>query len=164
MNQITPQLFERYKTCRDYADSPIHELEEYIRPTGFYKNKAKHIKQTCQILIERFHSQVPNRMEDLLLLPGIARKTANIVLSEGFGLSEGIAVDTHVKRLSQRLGLTDHQDPNKIESDLMKIIPSAYWREVTLLLINHGRNICKARKPLCTDCVINEICPSAFTV
>jgi endonuclease-3 len=163
VNAVTKTLFKKYKTAEDYANADLSELEEDVRPTGFYRNKAKNIKKSGQILVEKFNSQVPKTMNEMVELPGVARKTANIVLSNAYGVVEGIAVDTHVRRLSQRLGLTENKNPDKIERDLMKIVPKAQWEKITDLLIFHGRNICVARKPKCGLCVLNKICPSAFT-
>lgn len=163
VNIVTKTLFKKYKTLEDYAKADIKELEQDIRSTGFYHNKARHIKKCCQMLIEKFDSQVPKTMEELLELPGVARKTANIVLSNAFGIVEGIAVDTHVRRLSERLGLTQNKNQDKIEQDLMKIVPKEMWMRFSDLLIFHGRRICMAKKPKCSECVLNKICPSAFT-
>ncbi|MGQ9461033.1 MAG: endonuclease III [Candidatus Bathyarchaeaceae archaeon] len=163
VNIITKTLFKKYRKAEDYANANLEELEEDIRPTGFYRNKARNIKKSCQILVEKFNSQVPKSMEEMLELPGVARKTANIVLSNAYGVIEGIAVDTHIRRLARRLGLTEHEDPNKIESDLMKIVPKNKWMRFTDLLIFHGRRICVARKPKCGICVLNKLCPSAST-
>ncbi|MEM2911753.1 MAG: endonuclease III [Candidatus Bathyarchaeia archaeon] len=163
VNEVTKNLFKKYKTAEDYAEADLKELEKEIRSTGFYRNKAKNIKRCCQILVEKFNSQVPKTMAEMLELPGVARKTANIVLSNAYGVIEGIAVDTHVRRVAKRLGLTANEDPNKIEADLMKIVPKIYWMRITDLLIFHGRRVCKAKHPACGVCVLNKICPSAFT-
>jgi endonuclease-3 len=163
INKVTKTLFEKYRTPQDYVKTPQEGLEKDIYSSGFYKNKAKNIKKLCEILVENFNSKVPDTMEDLITLPGVARKTANIVLSGAFGKIEGIAVDTHVKRLSFRLGLTTNTDPEKIEKDLMKIIPKNDWDTFALLLIQHGRQVCEAKKPKCEVCVLNKLCPSAFT-
>lgn len=163
VNVVTRKLFQKYKTAEDYAKADLNELEQEIKPTGFYRNKARNIKKCCQILVEKFHSQVPRTMAEILELPGVARKTANIVLSNAYGVVEGIAVDTHVRRVSKRLGLTANDDPNKIEEDLMKVVPKDQWMRITDLLIFHGRRICKAKHPMCGACVLNKICPSAFT-
>jgi endonuclease-3 len=163
VNIVTKALFKKYRKAEDYANADLEELEEDIRPTGFYRNKARNIKKCCQILVEKFNSQVPKTMEEMLELPGVARKTANIVLSNAYGVIKGIAIDTHVRRLAGRLRLTEHEDPNKIESDLMKIVPKDKWMKFTDLLIFHGRKICVARKPKCGICVLNKLCPSAFT-
>jgi len=162
VNIVTKTLFEKYKTAEDYANANAKELQEDIRSTGFYRNKARNIKRCCQMLVEKFDSQVPRTMEEMLELPGVARKTANIVLSNAFGVVEGIAVDTHVRRLAKRLRLTEHEDPAKIEESLMEIVPKDYWMKITDLLIFHGRRVCTAKKPKCAACVLNKICPSAF--
>jgi endonuclease-3 len=163
VNIVTKNLFKKYRTPEDYVNADIVELEQVIHSTGFYHNKAKNLQKCCQLLVEKFHSQVPKTMEELLELAGVARKTANIVLYNAFGITAGIAVDTHVTRLSQRLGLTKQKDQNKIEKDLMQITHKEKWMPLTDLLIFHGRNVCKAKKPLCEGCVIIKICPSAFT-
>ena len=163
VNIVTKTLFKKYKTPEDYADADNKEFEEDIKSTGFYRNKAKNIKKCCQLLIENFNSQVPKTMNELLELPGVARKTANIVLSNAYGIVEGIAVDTHVRRLAKRLGLTENEDQDKIEKDLMEITPKAQWMKITDLLIFHGRRVCLAKNPNCEGCVLNKICPSAFT-
>jgi endonuclease-3 len=163
VNIVTKTLFKKYRKPEDYANTNLEELEEDIRSTGFYRNKARNIKKCCQILVEKFNSKVPKTMEELLELPGVARKTANIVLSNAYGVVEGIAVDTHVRRLARRLGLSEHENPNKIEGDLMEIVPKGRWKRITNLLIFHGRRICAARKPKCGICVLNKLCPSAFT-
>jgi len=162
VNIVTKTLFKKYKTPKDYASVDVKELEEDIKSTGFYRNKAKNIKKCCQLLIENFNSQVPKTMDELLELPGVARKTANIVLSNAYGIIEGIAVDTHVRRLAKRLGLTENEDQDKIERDLMEIVPKAQWAKITDLLIFHGRRMCLAKGPKCEICVLNKICPSAF--
>ena len=162
VNIVTKSLLKKYKTAEDYANADLEELEEDVRSTGFYRNKAKNIKRSGRMLVEKFSSQVPRIMNELLELPGVARKTANIVLSNAYGVIEGIAVDTHVRRLSKRLGLTENKNPNKIEADLMEIVPKSHWKRITDLLIFHGRNVCMARKPKCGTCVLNKICPSAF--
>jgi endonuclease-3 len=164
VNIVTKSLFTKYKTPEDYANVDLTALEQDIRSTGFYRNKAKNIKNAGQLLVEKFESKVPKTMKELLELPGVARKTANIVLSNAYGIIEGIAVDTHVRRLSQRLGLSKNTNPNKIEIDLMKVVPKKEWKRITNLLIFHGRNVCIARKPKCSVCVLNKICPSAFKV
>jgi endonuclease-3 len=156
-------LFKKYAKARDYADVDLKELEQDIKPTGFYRNKAKNIKKCCQLLVKKFNSQVPKTMEEMLELPGVGRKTANIVLSNAFNIIAGVAVDTHVRRLAQRLGLTENNNPNKIEIDLMNIVPKNKWKWISDLLIFHGRRVCTARKPKCDACVLNRICPSAFS-
>ena len=164
VNIVTKKLFNKYQKPEDYANVDVSELEEDIRSTGFYRNKAKNIKKTGQTLVEEYNSQVPRKMDELIKLPGVARKTANIVLSNAYGIVVGIAVDTHVRRLSQRLGLTKNTNPDKIEKDLMQIVPKSDWEKITDLFIFHGRNVCSARKPKCNICVLNKICPSAFKV
>lgn len=163
VNMVTEKLFKKYTKAEDYAQADLNELELDIKSTGFYRNKAKNIKKCCQILVENYNSQIPKTMEEMLELPGVARKTANIVLANAYGIVEGIAVDTHVRRVAKRLGFTEHEDPNKIEEDLMTIVPRDKWARFTDLLIFHGRRICTARKPNCQGCVLNQLCPSAFT-
>jgi endonuclease-3 len=162
VNIVTQSLFKKYRTVDDYANADLQELEQDIRSTGFYRNKAKNIKNAAKMLVEKFDSQVPQTMEELLELPGVARKTANIVLSNAYGVIVGIAVDTHVRRLSKRLGLTENTNQDKIEKDLMQIVPKSRWKSITNLLISHGRAVCDARKPKCGLCSLNKICPSAF--
>lgn len=164
VNIVTKSLFKKYRTAEDYANADLAELEQDIKSTGFYRNKAKNIKNAGLMLVEKFDSQVPNTMEEILELPGVARKTANIVLSNAYGVIAGIAVDTHVRRLSKRLGLTENKNPDKIERDLMLIVPKSHWKRITDLLIFHGRSVCMARKPKCDSCVLNKLCPSAFKV
>lgn len=163
VNMVTQKLFKKYHTPEDYANADIKELEQDIRSTGFYHNKAKNLQKCCQLLVETYHSQVPKTMEELLTLSGVARKTANIVLYNAYGTIAGIAVDTHVRRLTDRLGLTEQKDQDKIEQDLMQLTPKEKWMKLTDLLIFHGRQVCMAKKPNCTECVLNKICPSAFT-
>lgn len=163
VNLVTQKLFKKYRKAEDYANADIKELEQDIHSTGFYHNKAKNLKACCQLLVAKFHSQVPKTMDELLELPGVARKTANIVLYNAYGIIVGIAVDTHVRRLSERLGLTLQKDQDKIEQDLMIIAPKENWMRLTDLLIFHGRQVCIAKKPKCELCVLNKICPSAFT-
>jgi endonuclease-3 len=163
VNIVTETLFKRYRRAEDYADADLGELEKDIKPTGFFRNKAKNIKKMSQILVEKFNSQVPRTMEQMLELPGVARKTANVVLQNAYGVIEGIAVDTHVRRTAKRLGLTQNEDQNKIEQDLIKIVPKDKWTRITDLLIFLGRNVCVAKKPKCEICALNKICPSAFT-
>ncbi len=163
VNVVTKNLFKKYRTPQDYIKTPLDELEKDVHSTNFYKNKAKNIKKLCELLVDNFGGKVPDNMEDLITLPGVARKTANVVLWSAFGKNEGIAVDTHVRRVSARLGLTENTNPEKIEQDLMMIVPKNDWGLFSLLLIRHGREICTAKKPHCQDCVLNKICPSAFT-
>jgi len=159
VNMVTPVLFSRYKTAGDFANADIRELEQIIRSTGFYHMKAKHIIESARMIVTEFNSKVPDTMENLLRLPGVARKTANLVLSEGYGKVEGIVVDTHVRRLAYRLGLTESRDPVRIEQDMMKLLPRKEWRNISFLLISHGRRICTARKPKCESCPLSKICP-----
>jgi len=161
VNQITPSLFQKYPKPSDFASVDKQELEAEIRPTGFFRNKAKSIINASKKIVEDFGGVVPDNMEDLISLPGVARKTANIVLSSAYKKAEGIAVDTHVKRLSQRLGLSKEKDPDKIERDLMMIVPKEDWLDFNYMLVNHGRKICPARKPLCPQCGVKLLCPSA---
>lgn len=160
VNRVTEKLFKKYKSIKDYAERPLEELQKDISSINFYRNKAKNIQACARIIIERFNSDVPKKMEELLTLPGVARKTANIVLSNAYGINEGIAVDTHVRRLSQRLGLTKEDDPVKIEQELMKVTPQKEWGNLSHLLIFHGRAICQAKKPNHKECVLFDICPS----
>lgn len=162
VNIVTTQLFQKYRNVEDFATARQEELEQDIRSTGFYRNKAKNIRGTCQRLITTYGGEVPQTMEDLLTLPGVARKTANVVLGNGFGIVVGFVVDTHVGRLSRRLGWTQHTDAVKIEQDLMRIVPKEDWLDLSHLLIFHGRAICDARKPLCEQCTLAHLCPSAF--
>lgn len=162
VNKVTEKLFKKYKSIADYANADIKELEQDIRSTGFYRNKAKNLKAAAQLLLEKFNGEVPKTMEEMLTIAGVARKTANVVLGNAYGIVEGIAVDTHVRRLSQRLGFTTYDDPGKIEQELMKLFPKDIWFKLTYLLINHGRAICNAKKPKCDMCFLNELCPSAF--
>lgn len=162
VNEVTKDLFKKYKKAKDYAQTSAEEFEKDIRTTGFFRNKAKNIVETSKIIVEKFRSRVPDSMEKLVTLPGVARKTANVVLSEVFKKSEGIAVDTHVTRLSQRLGLSKNSHPEKIEKDLMEITPQKDWGKLSNLLIAHGRTICSARDPKCGACILNKDCPSAF--
>jgi endonuclease-3 len=157
VNQVTPDLFKKYRTAKDYAESDLGVLEDEIRPTGFYRNKAKSLQKCCQELVKRFGGEVPKSLDDLVTLPGVGRKTANVLLGNAFGIP-GIAVDTHVHRVSQRIGLTKNDDPVKIEFDLMEIVPKEEWTHFSNLLIWHGRKTCVARKPLCGMCPIRKEC------
>lgn len=161
VNLVTPALFAAYPDAATLAGCDRDHLETLIRSTGFYRNKAKHIQGACQKIVTEFNGQVPQRMEDLLTLPGVARKTANVVLAHAFGILQGVTVDTHVKRLSTRFGLTQQTDPVKIERDLMKLIPQPEWENWSIRLIYHGRAVCKARKPDCGHCAIADLCPAA---
>jgi endonuclease-3 len=160
VNKVTPVLFEKYRTPADYLAVPIEELQRDIYATGFFRQKAKAIRGTMKMLLEDFDGEVPSRLADLVKLPGVARKTANVVASE-LGHAQGIVVDTHVRRLSQRLGLTRQEDPVKIERDLQRVVPRADWARFPHLLIWHGRRICDARRPRCEECVIEDFCPSS---
>ena len=157
VNQVTANLFKRYRSPKDYVNLDLTKLEEDIRPTGFYKNKAKAIQKCCQELVARFGGEVPKTLEELVTLPGVGRKTANVILGNVYGIP-GIVVDTHVGRVSQRIGLTKNDDPVKIEFDLMEIVPKEEWTHFSNLLIWHGRRTCVARKPLCEVCVIRKLC------
>jgi endonuclease-3 len=159
VNMVTPSLFARYRTAADFADANPTELEEIIRSTGFYRNKTKSLIGMGRALTERFGGEVPSTMDELTSLPGTGRKTANVVLGNAFGVAEGVVVDTHVSRISQRLRLTRHQDPAKIERDLMALVPRREWTLFPHLMIHHGRAICQARKPQCEMCPINDLCP-----
>ncbi len=161
VNKVTPALFRKYKTALDFAHADPDTLEDEIRSTGFFKNKTKNIISASKKVVDDFGGKVPDRMEDLITLQGVARKTANIVLSSGYNKTEGIAVDTHVKRLSQRLGLSKEKNPDKIEQDLMNLVPQEEWIDFNYMFVNHGRNTCQARKPDCPACVLNYLCPSA---
>lgn len=160
VNKISPALFKKYKTIKALAQADQKELETYVHSTGFFRNKAKNIKAMAQMVLDNFKGVVPDTMEELLTLPGIARKTANVILFNAFGKNEGIAVDTHVKRLSQRLGFSGNDDPNKIEQDLLKLFPRDLWGKINHYLIDHGRNICDAKKPKCAICPVAKLCPS----
>ncbi|WP_376794180.1 endonuclease III [Thermogemmatispora sp.] len=162
VNEVTAQLFRKYRTVEDFATADPQELEQDVKPTGFYRNKARNLRLTCQRLITDYGGEVPRSMEALLRLPGVARKTANVVLGNAFGIVEGIVVDTHVKRLARRLGWTVSEDPEQIERDLMGIVPRKDWLDLSHLLIFHGRALCRARDPRCADCPLVPLCPSAF--
>jgi endonuclease III len=161
VNRVTESLFSKYRTAEDYADSTPDELEEDIRPTGFYRNKARSLRSMAGVLVEEHGGEVPRTMSELVALPGVGRKTANVVLGNAFDTNEGIVVDTHVRRVSGRLGLTESSDPVKIEQELMRSVPERDWTIFSHLLILHGRRTCKARKPDCPNCILNDICPSA---
>lgn len=161
VNMVTPELFRRYPDAAALAGADPTEIETLIRSTGFYRNKARNLQGACRHIMERFGGEVPKRMEDLLSLPGVARKTANVVLAHAFGINQGVTVDTHVKRLSYRLGLTKHTDPVKIERDLMRLLPQPDWENWSIRLIYHGRQVCNARSPKCDRCELADLCPSA---
>ena len=160
VNIVTADLFRKYRSCADYLKVPTSELQNDVRTTGFFRNKTKSIQGMCKILTEQ-GDRVPDTMEELLKLPGVARKTANVVLGNAFGIASGVVVDTHVSRLSQRLGLTRNKQAEKIERDLIELVPKKDWIDFSHLLIFHGRQICKARKPLCEKCVVEKYCPSS---
>ena len=161
VNLVTPALFERFPDAEALGNADLDELERLVRSTGFYRNKSKNIKAACWAIVNKFNNQVPQQMELLLELPGVARKTANVVLAHAFGLHLGVTVDTHVKRLSQRLGLTEHADPIRIERDLMLLLPQPDWENWSIRLVYHGRAVCNARKPICNICELADLCPSA---
>jgi len=163
VNQVTGSLFEKYRTAREYAEADSSELEEDIRQTGFFRNKARSLQGMARALLEDHDGEVPRTMNELVKLPGVGRKTANVVLGNGFGIDEGVVVDTHVRRLSNRLGLSTERDPEKVERDLMQTVPKVDWTVFSHLLILHGRRVCKSRKPDCPGCVLNDVCPSAGT-
>ncbi len=159
VNKVTPALFARFPDAPRMAIADLAELENLVHSTGFYRNKAKNIQGACRMIVQEFDSVVPNQMQQLLQLPGVARKTANVVLAHAYGINAGVTVDTHVKRLSQRLGLTEYQDPIHIEQDLMKLLPQSDWENWSIRLIYHGRAVCKSRSPACTTCELADICP-----
>lgn len=161
VNEVTPALFERYPTAADYAAAPLPELEEMIRSTGFFRNKARSLKGLGQALEAEHGGEVPREMAALVALPGVGRKTANVVLGNAFGIDEGVVVDTHVGRISRKLALTAEKDAVKVERDLMELVPRTDWTLWAHLLIDHGRAVCKARRPECSDCVLADLCPSA---
>ena len=158
VNKTTPALFEKCKTIEDFANIDIKELEEIIHPCGFYKNKAKNIKECARMVLTKFNGEVPHTMDELLTLPGIGRKSANVILLEAFGIAKGIAVDTHAKRVSNRMGLSSETDPEKIEQDLLKIFPKEYLKDINHLFVWHGRKTCDSRKPLCDTCTVKQFC------
>jgi endonuclease-3 len=162
VNMVTADLFRKYRTCEDYLKVPRSELEQDIRPTGFYRNKARAIQESCKVLCEKYGGRVPDKPEQLMELPGVARKTANVVLGNAFGIASGIVVDTHVARLAGRLGLSKQKDRDKIERDLMELVPRRDWIDFSHLMIYHGRKVCKSRKPLCAECAIEKLCPSSL--
>jgi len=163
INKVTSSLFEKYRTADDYAHAPREQLENDIRSSGFFRRKADAIQEACRVIAEEHGGEVPSTMEELTNLKGVARKTANVVLGNAFGILEGIAVDTHVWRLSHRLELSDEKNRDKIERDLIEVFPREKWHAVNYLLIEHGRKVCDAKKPDCGVCVLSELCPLAFT-
>lgn len=183
VNKVTGKLFPKYRNLKlktenyktthktitqeiqeiiNFAEVDSSELEQDIRSTGFYKNKTKNLKAAAKMVLEKFCGVLPRTISEMITIPGVARKTANVVLGNAYGIAEGIAVDTHVKRLSERLGFSKHNDPNKIEQDLMQLLPQKDWFNTTYLLIEHGRKICDAKKPKCDQCFLSKLCPSAF--
>lgn len=167
INEVTETLFQKYRTAEDYLRVPEDELKEDLRPTGFFNQKTKSVRGACRMIVEEFEGKVPDSIEDLVKLPGVARKTANIVLWNGYPKKAakdpdaGIAVDTHVKRLAHRLGFSAQKDPDKIERDLMRLVPKDEWYRFSYVLIDHGRQICDAKRPRCEDCVVRDLCPSS---
>ena len=164
VNRVTPHLFERFPNPQDLAGADVTEVEGIVRPTGFYHNKTKSIMAAARMVMTEFDGRVPHTMEDLMRVPGVARKTANIVISNAYGKVEGIAVDTHVFRLAHRLGLTEEHDPDKVERDLCALLPKDQWFHVNYRFIDHGRAICTAKRPACGACKLSDICPSAFQI
>ncbi len=161
VNKVTPGLFARYPDAQAFAEADRSELEVMIHSTCFYRNKAKNVQEACRRIVTEYDGEVPGEMVALLTLPGVARKTANVVLGNVFGIADGVVVDTHVKRLAERLGLTQNSDPDKIERDLMALTPPEQWVELANLLIFHGRRVCDARKPRCAECTLSDLCPSS---
>ena len=159
VNKVTPELFAKYKTANDYAKASVSDIEQFIKSTNFYKNKAKSLKGMGEVLSKKFGGEVPKDLDHLVELPGVGRKTANVVLGNAFGIASGIVVDTHVMRLSQRLGLSRQKTPEKIEQDLLKIVPQKYWVQFSHWLITHGRAVCTARSPKCDECFLQSNCP-----
>ena len=164
VNEVTKRLFEKYRTAEEYAQADLGRLEEEIHPVGFFRNKARSIRDMARALVEDHGGEVPRTMPELVALPGVGRKTANVVLGNAFGIDEGLVVDTHVRRLAGRLGLSTERDPEKIERDLLGVVPEGERTLFSHLLIFHGRRVCKSRKPDCAGCVLNRVCPSAFIV
>lgn len=163
VNEVTKELFKKYQSWEDYANANVKELGEYIRQVNFYKGKAERLTKAGKVILSEFNGRVPRTIDELVKIPGIARKSANVILQELWDIAEGIVVDTHVTRVSNRLNLTKNKDAVKIEKDLMKVFPKETWRDISGALVLHGRYVCKARKPDCESCVLNQICPSAFT-
>lgn len=162
VNMVTKTLFKKYRNPQDYLKVPVEELAADIKPTGFFNQKTKSIRGACERIVAVYGGKVPNTMEDLITLPGVARKTANIVLGNSYGVVDGIAVDTHVRRVGERLGFTSEKDPDKIEQDLMRLIPRKRWFDFTYVIIDHGRGTCVARKPKCEECPVSDLCPSSL--
>lgn len=162
VNLTTPQIFNKYSTPQDFADADIKSIEELFHPCGFYKTKAKNIKLTSQIIVDKFNGIVPNNMKDLMSLPGVGKKSANVIMLEAFNNPQGIAVDTHCKRIANRLGFSTESEPEKIEKDLLKLIPKEYYKDVNHILIWHGRNVCTSQKPKCDKCPLRDYCKYKF--
>jgi endonuclease-3 len=162
VNMVTATLFKKYRKPEDYLKVPVEELAADIKPTGFFNQKTKSVRGACERIVTVYGGKVPNTMDDLITLPGVARKTANIVLGNSYGVVEGIAVDTHVRRVGERLGFTSEKDPDKIEQDLMRLIPRKRWFDFTYVIIDHGRGTCVARKPRCEECPVSDLCPSSL--
>jgi endonuclease-3 len=160
VNAVTPALFKKYREAADYANAALEELEQDIRKTGFYRSKAKHLRDAGQMLVDRYDGVVPRTMDELTALPGVARKTANVVMGNAYGIVEGVVVDTHVGRLARRLGLTASEDPVRVEQDLMALVPQQDWLPLSHMLIYHGRAVCQARRPLCEECTLVALCPT----
>lgn len=160
VNLVTKSLFKKYRSPEDFANANPEELEQDVKQTGFYRNKAKNVREASRIIVERFGGETPHAMDDLLTLPGVARKTANVVMGNAYGDVEGVVVDTHVGRLSRRLGLTDSEDPVKVEQELMALLPQRDWLDLSHMMIMHGRAVCQARKPLCDQCTLVSLCPT----
>jgi endonuclease-3 len=164
VNTVTNELFKKYKTIEDYANVPLDEFEKDIRTINYYKTKAKNIKSCAQIILKNYNGKIPDNIEELMKLPGVARKTANVVLSSAFGKNEGIVIDTHVFRITKRLDFSQEKNREKMEKELMSLIPREEWANYSFLLIHHGRNICKAKNPLCNKCIIIDLCPSGSII
>lgn len=162
VNLVTATLFRKYQTCEDFCNAPLAELEQDVRSTGFFRNKARSIHGACCLIIERFGGEVPQTLEELIQLPGVARKTANVVMGVAFGVPSGIVVDTHVERLSRRMGLTVEERADRIESDLVRVLPKSEWIDFSHRMIWHGRRVCAARRPLCESCQVEHLCPSSL--
>ena len=158
VNKVTPALFKKFPSIKDMADARIEDIEKYISSVSFYHNKAKHLKDACKKMMKDFNGKVPNTMEELVSIPGVGRKSANVIMLDAFEIAEGIAVDTHVGRISRRIGFSREKDPNKVEQDLLKLIPKEYWKDVNHVFIYHGRKTCDARNPKCETCPISDLC------
>jgi len=164
VNEVTPALFEKYPSWESLAEADLEEVQKLIRQVNFHKGKAQRLINAARFILNNFNGEVPKSIDELIKIPGVARKSANVILNEAFNMAEGIVVDTHVRRVSNRLGLTENQDPKKIEKDLMEILPKNYWRNFSGNVVLHGRYTCKAQKPACDKCTLNDICPSAFKI